>query len=174
VFLFQSIKRIQPIREDSRQLEKSQSVAGRGSVNNYMGILATLNNFAQLKQRHHFVDARQCEAHEFVYFGPVEEGPALEDFGDGTAKFLLEFLECGSGIHFARIEAGLAVSRYQRGVRADCFAEAVGEGVSRICRDEVNSIIASSSVEQRDRGSAGGSGFSDSPFPGEKKDPLLK
>jgi hypothetical protein len=59
-------------------------------------------------------------------------------------------------------------------VRADGLAEAVGEGVSRVCREEVDSIIALSAVEQSEGGGAGCGGFSDSPFPGEEKDTLLK
>src|SRR5215471_1387855 len=139
-----------------------------------MGVLAGLDNLAQLKQRHHFVDARRREPGEFVYFGPVEKSPVLKDFGNGASKLPLEVLEGRSGIHLACMKTGPAVSGYQSGMWSDLLAEAVSEGVSRICRKEMDSIVALSAVEQSDGGGAGGSGLSYSTFPDEEKDALFK
>jgi len=72
------------------------------------------------------------------------------------------------------MEGGPAVSAYQAGVCPDRFSKAVGKGVSRIGREEVDSIIAFCTVEQSDSGGAGSSGLSYSTLPDEEKDPLLK
>ena len=98
----------------------------------------------------------------------------LKDFGQGTSKLPLEILKCGSGVHLTCMEGGPAVSAYQAGVCPDRFSKAVGKGVSRICREEVDSIIAFCTVEQSDSSSTGGSGLSYPTFADEEKDALLK
>jgi hypothetical protein len=139
-----------------------------------MGEPARLDDLAQLKQRHYFVDAWQGGPHKFLYFGSVEKSPVLKDFGHGTSKLPLEILKCVSGIHLTCIEGGPAVSAYQAGVRPDRFSKAVGKRVSRIRREEVDSIIAFCTVEQSDSCGAGSRCLSYSTLPDEEKDALLK
>src|SRR5262245_30352172 len=174
MFFVQGVEGGQPIRKDIRQLQKTQGVACRGSVDDNMSVGAALENLGQVEERHHLVHAGQAESQEFIYIALAEEGPALEDFGQNSPIALLEIFKRRRGIKLAGIESGRAISRYEAGAVSDGLSKAIGKRMRRVSGNQVDSIIPSCAVQERDAGGACGSSLADAAFSDEESDLLLK
>src|SRR5262249_16019483 len=174
MFFVQGLKRGQPIREDSRQLEKTHGMPGRSSVDYNVLIRAAVDNFAQVEQRHHLVHSRECESQEFIYFVLAEEGASLEDFGDDTAIAVLEILERRGGVKSGGMGCGRGISRHHLRAMPNGRSEAIGKRMRGVGRYEVDPIISSCPVKEGDcRGTRRGS-LADAALADEEKDLLLK
>ena len=105
--------------------------------------------FAQLKQRHHFIQTRQRKTQQLLDVFLIKQSSPLRDLCQNFAVCRTKSLERKARVHLVRKQARAAKLFHFNQSIADFYVETVRQRVGRIRGEKKNGIVALELIEKK-------------------------